>query len=482
MPPLQNFASFDRYTPFTDVQALKDASACPLRKSLRVNLLKANVDQVLAWGRGKGWNMEQVPWCKEGFFIDRDDRSEALGKDLLHLIGATYMQEAASMLPVALLQPKPGECILDLCAAPGSKTTQIASAMEGRGVIVCNDVQEKRLWTLKSSLYRCGVHNAVVMKKVGQWWSRHMTERFDRVLCDAPCTAQGTVRKDSDALRYTGAENISAMARLQVQVLEAAIHAAKVGGRIVYSTCTLTPEENEGVCLHILNKFFDQLEVLDPEALDVAPKGFFKPAVEDSIRVQAALKASGNAVQSQQPFLRLWPQTYDTEGFFCAVFRKKVPTRVVESLRWVRLQEERVPPAREREIGGRLQEHYGATFLHSSDALFQRSEQVLLSTKEVADFGLPIEDYALGIPFCKLLSDSRVRLAHEAATLRGLDATSHFLALQEDQLTPLLVGKDAPCDPALHGDMLLQYGGFCIGRGLAKSGKLKNNLPREMIF
>jgi 16S rRNA (cytosine1407-C5)-methyltransferase len=442
-----------------------------------VNLLKASMEAVTAWGKEHGWSMERIPWCEGAFFIDRDDRSTALGKDLLHLIGATYMQEAASMLPVSLLGPKPGESILDLCAAPGSKTTQIASMLKGWGVIVCNDVQEKRLWTLKSSLYRCGVRNAVVMKKVGQWWSRHMTERFDRVLCDAPCTAQGTVRKDSDALRYTGEENIAHMARLQVQLLEAAVHCAKVGGRIVYSTCTLSPQENEAVCLHILNKFCDQLEIVDPRELRVAPDGFFERSIEDSIRVQHVL-----AMGEEQPFLRLWPQTYDTEGFFCAVFQKKAPTREVESLRWVRFQEDRLPIARERDIADALQCKYNGTFFDASDALYQRKEQILLSTKSVEDFGLPTEDYALGLPFCKLLSDGRVRIAHEAATLRGLTATSQMLTLSDEQLSLFLQGKDAPCDTALYGDLLLLYSGFCIGRGLAKEGKLKNNLPREMIF
>jgi 16S rRNA (cytosine1407-C5)-methyltransferase len=202
------------------------------------------------------------------------------------------------MLPVALLDPQPGETILDMSAAPGSKTTQVAAMMQNTGVVICNDVQEKRLWTLKTALHRCGVINAIVTKKVGQWFMKNMTERFDRVLCDAPCTAQGTSRKDSDALNFCSIENIGKMARLQRELLEAAVHACKVGGRIVYSTCTLTPEENEDIVRSILNKFSAQLEIVDPRT--ALPQAALEQAVDDSIRV------SGD---SGLPCVRLWPQS-----------------------------------------------------------------------------------------------------------------------------------------------------------------------------
>ena len=274
------FKAFDRYAPFTDLAALNASSAKPLRKSIRVNTLKCTVEEVKAWAKGKNWTLEPVPWCSEGFYIDRVDREEALGKDLLHLFGCFYMQEAASMLPVALLDPKPGEVILDMSAAPGSKTTQIAAKMGspspfgggdrgggGKGVLIANDVQEKRIWSLITNLQRSGVMNEVVTRKVGQWFAGNMTERFDRVLCDAPCTAQGTVRKDTDSLDYCSMDNIGKMAKLQRELLESAVHACKVGGRIVYSTCTLTPEENEEVVLSILNKFSTQLVLVDPRQI-----------------------------------------------------------------------------------------------------------------------------------------------------------------------------------------------------------------------
>lgn len=522
--PSASLRVFDRYAPFTDLQALKAYSARPLRKSLRVNTLKMSVEELRTYAHEKRWRLAPVPWCPEGFFVDRpslrgaelrparraDQNCEALGKDLLHLTGHFYLQEAASMLPVALLDPKPGEVIFDMSAAPGSKTTQIAARMsEGhpsdpersrraRGVLIANDVQEKRLWTLKSALYRMGVTNAIVTKKVGQWFAGHMTERFDRVLLDAPCTAQGTVRKDTDALSYGGPENIAKMARLQTVLLEAAVHAVKIGGRIVYSTCTLTPEENEMVVLKILNKFCDHLEVLDPRDEDVG-RGTWDMgrAIEDSIMVQEKGLGPLSSVRGPVPLLRLWPQQWDTEGFFCAVLRKTARTRAPRAVDRVPFQEQELPRARVREIGAQLEGLYGTPFLHEGDRLFLRGNEVLLTTEDVAHCSLPLQDYSLGLPFGKRLADGRVILHQELVTLRGMEATKQVIDVSESEVEALLDGKDIACDPLLHGHIILRYQGRAthsagsgsprvsrgaIGHGLARSGRLKNNLPRSMIL
>lgn len=469
-PSAIDFSPFERYASWTDLDALNAISATPLRKSLRVNTLKMPVAEFVAAAKRRGWELSPVPWCPEGFFIDREDRTKALGRDLLHQVGCFYMQEAASMLPPALLGAKPGDAVLDMSAAPGSKTTQVAAALGGRGVVVANDVQENRLWTLKSNVHRLGATNVVITKKVGQWFAKHMTERFDRVLCDAPCTAQGTVRKDSDALRYCGMENIGKMARLQVQLLEAAIHAAKTGGTIVYSTCTLTPEENEGVVLQILRQFGGRVTVEAPEGEWAAQP------IADSIAVQKSIDPD-----AAYPMLRLWPQTLDTEGFFSVILKKHAPTKDPEEMQWVKPQEEPMPPRRIREAMEHFTEIYGVPMLRDDETLFQLGENMLVTTAELAKFPLPVQDFSLGLPFAKLLKDGRVRIAHETATLRGHEATKGTLALDAKQLEDILDGRDTACDPGIRGDMLLLAEGRCIGRGLAKEGLLKNNLSRLMI-
>ncbi|MDD5041807.1 MAG: NOL1/NOP2/sun family putative RNA methylase [Candidatus Peribacteraceae bacterium] len=483
---------FDRYAALTDLAALNAASDRPLRKSARVNTLKCSVENFKDWAVEKGWSLTPVPWWSEGFFIDRTDLSIALGRDIRHLLGHFYMQEAASMLPVALLDPQPGEAVLDLCAAPGSKTTQIAARFSptpdpspggggefARGVVVANDMQEKRLRILNDALQRTGATSVVITRKVGQWFSKHLTERFDRVVCDAPCTAQGTARKDPAALQYCSTDSIAKAARLQYQLLEAAVHAAKVGGRIVYSTCTLTPEENEGVVLEILNKFSDQLEVVHPkEALPSGLKWDMSAAISDSETVQKTLRPTPNALY---PFLRLWPQTYDTEGFFCAVLKKVQSTRAVEPLEMY----ERValPFGRKKTeaVSKLFMEQFGADFRLPGECLVEKGNFLLLVSQEAHGFPLPATEYAMGIPYAKILPDGRFRVTNEMASLRGHLAQSQILELSEEQLGSLLAGKDLPCDPKLRGDTILRFRGISLGLGLAKEGVLLNRLPRWVV-
>ena len=362
------------------------------------------------------------------------------------------------------------ETILDMCAAPGSKTTQIAAMMQGRGVIVANEVQEKRMWTLSTACQRSGVTSVVLTKKVGQWFGKQMTEMFDRVLCDAPCSAQGTVRKDSDALNYCGPENIAKMARLQMELLEAAVHAAKVGGTIVYSTCTLTPEENEGVVLQILNKFCDQLEGLDPSALHM------QRALGDSMLVQNSMNLKGHTA-----CLRIWPQTYDTEGFFCAVLRKKVPTRNREKIAPVPRREERFARGMEQEIRRRIADSYGTDFIHDGEMLVHRGDLVILTTEAAMALPIPVLDYGMGLPYAKGLKDGRFRITDELAVARGNEARSSTLVVGESDLRELLEGQNIECPEDREGDVIVLYDGMAIGRGLAKQGYLKNRLSRWMV-
>ncbi len=472
---------FDAYAPFTDVAALKEASARMLRKSVRVNTLKCSVERFRKWAEEHQWSLTQVPWCPEGFFVDRENRDQALGRDLLHLLGYFYMQEAASMLPAELLDAQPGELILDMSAAPGSKTTSIAARMRGRGVIVANDVQEKRLWTLKHACQRLGLTNAVIVKKVGQWYAKHMTERFDRVLCDAPCTAQGTSRKDSDALMYSSDDNTVRMSRLQKELLEAAVHATKVGGRIVYSTCTLTPEENEGVIAFIMNKFSDQLKVVHfNEALK--DNEILEQAIEDSLLVQAALREAGASIPKEGwPLLRLWPQRFDTEGFFCAVLAKTAPTKDPVPMDRVLSQEVPLPEGRQRRFQEELQKTYGSGFIHDGEMLYERASELMLTTEEVAALSLPVQDYALGLPFARRIDDAEVRLNHELLTLRGGEATTKVRSLTDAELDDVLEGKDVANPDDHRGDVILRWREFTLGTGLGQSGVIKNRLSRWLV-
>lgn len=471
-----NFAALERYAPYTDMQALQDYSARPLRKCIRVNTLKTDVETVVEWGRERGWKLEAVPWCPEGFFVDRENREEPLGKDPLHLFGHMYMQEASSMLPVELLQPEPGHYVLDMAAAPGSKTTQIAAKLQGRGVVVANDMQEKRLWTLKSAVYRAGATNVLITKKMGQWFGRHMTERFDRVLCDAPCTAQGTIRKDPTALQYCSELSIMKAAKLQRELLEAAVHACKVGGRIVYSTCTLTPEENEEVVAALLKKMPDSLRIVLPEEIEMN-----NWSREKAIEASAAVQAKYDFADKQYPMYRVWPQTYDSEGFFCAVLQKTAPTMDVTHMDIRQWYEQPVKPADAADYAKFLEKRYGTPFMQEHEVLYSNDKELFLLTREASRFFVPTIPFSIGIPFGKLAKSPPVLLHHALATLRGANAIQNTYTVTDEDLQKLLQGDNIACDEACEDHTLLQYTHLCVGIGRAKKGQLKNHIPRTIV-
>jgi 16S rRNA (cytosine1407-C5)-methyltransferase len=489
---MPNLSPLQRYTDLTDLSALEEISKTPLRKSFRVNTLKCAVEEFQKWAAEKGWALDSVPWCSEGFFVKQsvssfeqpqdDTTTSALGKDLLHQLGHTYMQEAASMLPVALLDPKPGETILDMAAAPGSKTTQIAAKMQNTGVIIANDIQEKRLWTLRAALQRSGVINTILTKKRGEWFGKQMTECFDRVLCDAPCSAQGVCRKDPKALKYCNPKRVKSLQNAQIALLESAVHSAKVGGRIVYSTCTLTPEENEEVVMTLLEKFSGKLEVLDPNAECRMQNAKWDFAIEDSLKIQEYLRENHSELCIlNYAFLRLWPQVYDTEGFFSAVLTKTDHTRDVLTQEPVAFQEKPMGKKRRRDIEADLTKRYGTSFLSDDEVLFENNDTILLTNEAVSRFNLATQNYALCLPYVKLQKDGRARLAHELVTFRGGMATSGICMVDDAQLSDLLAGKDTHCDSGLKGESIIKWRELSIGLGVAKEGKLKNWLPRRFV-
>jgi NOL1/NOP2/sun family putative RNA methylase len=273
-----------------------------LRKCIRVNTLKIPVSKLLE-RLSKDWKLEPVPWCKQGFWIlgERTD----IGNLAEHTLGYIYVQEAASMIPPIVLDPKPGDIVLDMCSAPGSKASQIAQYMENKGVLVSNDVVGKRIAPLSINLQRCGVTNAIITQMEG--WRFHGFE-FDKILVDAPCSGTGTIRKSLRTITDWNPRSVQMMASQQKKLLATAFDNLKSGGTVVYSTCTLEPEENEGVVSWLLEKY-SNAEVEDIKL--------------DIVRSLPIFEFEGEKYNdSVKKCLRIWPMDNDSEGFFVAKIRK----------------------------------------------------------------------------------------------------------------------------------------------------------------
>jgi NOL1/NOP2/sun family putative RNA methylase len=207
--------------------------------AVRANTLKMTSEELEKRFKEKNYKIEQIPWVKEGFWVKTE---ENLSKSLEHVLGYFFIQNASSMIPPLIIEPKPNELILDLCASPGAKTTQIAAAMQNTGVIVANDITHKRLKALRGNLQRCGVMNAVVTKMFGEvFWKTNL--RFSKILLDVPCTATGSL--NPRVLQQTNLSSIRLLSKLQKKLLISASRCLEKDGILVYSTCSLEPEENE---------------------------------------------------------------------------------------------------------------------------------------------------------------------------------------------------------------------------------------------
>ena len=245
--------------PDLEMAMLLEAYEKPLPEGFRVNTLKSPEERVLERLRRRGYEFRKIPWARYGYVLAG---GENLGKTIEHMLGLIYLQGPVSMAPAEVLDPRPGELVLDLCASPGSKATQIAQLLEGRGVVVANDISYERLKALTSNLQRFGVLNCVVTLADGRKYPRFAWELFDKVLVDAPCSSLGIVSRDWGIARSWSTRLVERLSSLQKQLILAGFDCLKPGGVLVYSTCTLTVEENELVVDWLL-KMRDSARLVD---------------------------------------------------------------------------------------------------------------------------------------------------------------------------------------------------------------------------
>lgn len=259
----------------------------PMIKALRLNPLKADKAQLLELCKDTfGDVLEQVPWEPMGFYYPVDDGIRP-GASPLHEAGAYYIQEPSAMKPVTLLDIKPGQRVLDLCAAPGGKSGQIAGYMAGQGLLVCSEPVGKRAKILSRNIERMGVANALVLNETPQKLSERFTGFFDRILVDAPCSGEGMFRKnEEEALREWSPENVQMCAIRQTEILEHAAMMLAPGGLIVYSTCTFSHEEDEGMIESFMGSH--------PEFMLISMEKLFPHKVRGEGHFMAVLKKEGD--------------------------------------------------------------------------------------------------------------------------------------------------------------------------------------------
>lgn len=438
-----------------------EACQRPLRRSLRVNTLKITVDDFLALVAPYGWQLTPVPWCAEGFWIERDDEEALpLGSTAEHLSGLFYIQEASSMLPVAALfadgeQP---ERVMDVAAAPGSKTTQIAARMNNRGMLLANEFSASRVKVLHANISRCGITNTALTHFDGRVFGAALPECFDAILLDAPCSGEGVVRKDPDALKNWSHSSNLEIAATQRELIDSAFHALRPGGTLVYSTCTLNRDENESVVAWLLARY--------PQAVEIMPLG--------------ELFATASEALTPEGFLHVFPQIYDCEGFFVARLRK---TAAIEPLPAPGYKVGKFPffPMKTRESTevASAARKVGVEW-DESLSLWQRDKEIWLFPTEIEPLLGKVRFSRIGIKLAET-HNKGFRWQHEAViALANTEKLGHELTLEDAQ--EWYRGRDVyPQHSPAYDDVIVTFQGFPLGLAKRINSRLKNSYPRELV-
>lgn len=286
------------------------------RPGLRINTLRERAQMLES---APVFDMQPIPWAPHGFYYDPLTRP---GKHPLHEAGAYYIQEPSAMAVAALSGVRPGMRVLDLCAAPGGKSTQLASMLGGEGVLYSNEIHPARAKILSQNIERMGISNAVVLNEDPEKLAERFPLYFDTVVVDAPCSGEGMFRKEEEAIPNWSPENVELCARRQSGILDCAAEMTAPGGTLVYSTCTFAPQENEEnavkfVIRHPDFQILDLPSVLGPDFMESTGLASGRPEYASGEEIPGQISDSLGGT------IRLWPHRLEGEGHYLAVFRKE---------------------------------------------------------------------------------------------------------------------------------------------------------------
>ena len=416
-----------------DLPAFLRALDAPPALAMRVNSLRA-----AAMHAAEEYMDQPVPWAKDAFYLRPGARP---GAAIAHAAGAYYLQEASAMAPAAVLDVQPGERVLDLCAAPGGKSGQLAASLKGQGILVCNEPEPGRAKILAGNLERLGVTSAVVTNAYPDAISRAWPGFFDAVLVDAPCSGEGMFRRDPDARGEWTPSAPEGCARRQREILAQAAKLVRPGGRLVYSTCTYNPLENEGSALRFLQ-----------EHPDFSPVEFALPGVG----------------ASENGMLRLLPHLIRGDGQFIAKFQRSG---------YFRPSFQAPSRAKLPEADAFLQEILLSTDFLRHLPLQQMGQWIYAVPAELpAAKGVRVVSPGL----CLLRAQkNRFEPEHALAMALSPDCARRKAALHPEQARQDLSGEALPFEGE-RGWTLVTVSGMPLGWGKSVDGILKNHLPKGL--
>ncbi len=284
----------------------------PCRSGLRVNTLKLSAEH---FSEIAPYSLARIPWIANGYFYPE---GISPAKHPFYFAGLYYLQEPSAMTPASLLPVSPGERVLDLCAAPGGKSTELAAKLSGSGILIANDISNSRAKALLKNIELFGVKNAVVLSEAPTKLAERFGGYFDKILVDAPCSGEGMFRKSPAIMKNWEQYGTNYYNELQKQILPEAVKMLRPGGMLLYSTCTFSPKEDEGMVQFVLDHF-DEMELL-PALPEKHPAEIYYSCFCSG---RPDWIENGNYREELTRTLRLWPHKISGEGHFIALFRKR---------------------------------------------------------------------------------------------------------------------------------------------------------------
>ncbi len=408
-------------------------------KGLRVNTLKCSAEKLKTL---VDFELVNTPFCKEGFYIPSDVTS--LGNSPLHHCGAFYIQEPSATSAVEMLGVEKNDFVLDLCAAPGGKSTQIGAKLQGTGLLWSNEIVRNRANILLSNIERMGISNAVVSNCHPDILCNELQGRFDKVLVDAPCSGEGMFRKNSDAQNEWSVEHVKSCAQRQLMILNSAKNALKEGGVMVYSTCTFSKEENEGVITQFLSE--------NPDfELEDAGIDFGRKTLEYACRI---FPMDGG------------------EGHFAARLRKKG-----ESYGSI------IPYKNNQKIDDKVWDFYDSLFVDRpfGDNLTLVGEKIIILpenyNRNIKNTGIIRAGIILGE-----IVKNRIEPHHSVfmAAQKNECRSAVDFDLTSDEIKKFLHGEEIAVPSEVKGYTAVCVNEITVGFGKASNGRLKNKYPKGL--
>jgi 16S rRNA (cytosine1407-C5)-methyltransferase len=436
-------------------------------KYIRVNERKISCEMLAdRLFQSYGIKTEKIPYPPNALKVT--DGFDFVGSTLEIAFGFYYMQGLTSMLPPIVLKPSPEDLVLDMCSAPGSKTTQIAELMDNKGVLVVNELEIDRIKALVFNLDKMNFLNYGVLNSRGEVLSKYYNSYFDKILVDAPCSGLGIIQKKSEINTWWSLERVNHLSELQNKLLVSAIKMLKVGGELVYSTCSLTPEENEVIINRLLEKY-----PVDIEPVDLPIKHSKGLTDYKNIKLDKRLSRG----------IRIFPWEVDSDGFFLVKLKKTGETHPTEQLKWkkhfVITMHKHDDEAINKKLN-KLAEEFGIDRnVFSNYKFLLKRNDILFSSKEWSDENLGLF-HRVGCKFGTLDKNGNIVFHSLAAQILQKHITKNIYDIQDlDELELYLMGALIRNKELSPGQYVVRFNGNILGTSIVIKGGLKSRFPRS---